>query len=317
MIEINRILCPIDFSDYSAHALTYATRMALWFGATLRVVHVMPVLPPSALSPLAETSRQLTERNLRTAIERARLPGVDIESALLESGDPAGKIIEYAETDDADVIVTGSHGRSGVQRVLLGSVVEALLHKSRRPVLAIPSHLDPARVGNHLAPREIVCAVDFATPSLAALAHALALAEETDAHLTLLHVIEMPPELAHHPEPSAIDVAAIRAEAEADCLNRLRKLVPEHARDYCTIETSVLEGGVSRQILRLAANRSADLIVLGVHGRNAIDVALFGSNSKDVIRQAHCPVLIVPAGRRRRSAPRAASYERTAASSRS
>jgi nucleotide-binding universal stress UspA family protein len=329
MIDINRILCPIDFSEFSAHALTYATRMAGWYGATLRVVHVMPVMPPSAVSPLAETSRQLTERNLRTAIERARLPGVEIESELLESGDPAAKIIECAEADNADVIVTGSHGRSGVRRMLLGSVVESLLHKSRRPVLAIPSHLDPVRLGNHLAPREIVCAVDFSTPSLTALAHALSLAEETDAHLTLLHVIEMPPELARAPElarmlaseggpePPAFDVAAIRAEAEADCLVRLRKLVPEHARDYCTIETSVLEGGVSHQILRLAANRSADLIVLGVHGRNAIDIAVFGSNSKDVIRSAHCPVLVVPAGRRRRSTPRAASYERTAAGSRS
>jgi nucleotide-binding universal stress UspA family protein len=149
----------------------------------------------------------------------------------------------------------------------------------------------------------IVCAVDFSEPSLAALASALSLAEEADARLTLLHVIEMPPELRRPPQPSdfTFNVELVRAEAEAAVLTRLQALIPESARDYCTIETAVLEGGVSRQLLRMAADRHADLIVLGVHGRNAFDLAFFGSNSKDVIRQAHCPVLVVPASRRRQA----------------
>jgi nucleotide-binding universal stress UspA family protein len=64
------------------------------------------------------------------------------------------------------------------------------------------------------------------------------------------------------------------------------------------VRTEVLEGSASRQILREAAAQDADLIVLGVHGRNAFDLAFFGSNSKDVIREAHCPVLVVPVSRR-------------------
>jgi nucleotide-binding universal stress UspA family protein len=167
--------------------------------------------------------------------------------------------------------------------------------------MAVPSHIDPVNLNHAIKLREVVCAVDFSVPSLAALAYALSLAEESDSQLTLLHVLETPPELAHPPAPPdyAINVDAVRAEAEADALNRLRKLVPEHARDYCTIETAVLEGGVSRQVLLLAANRHADLIVLGVHGRNALDLAVFGSNSKEVIRHAVCPVLIIPAGKQR------------------
>jgi nucleotide-binding universal stress UspA family protein len=127
---------------------------------------------------------------------------------------------------------------------------------------------------------------------------ALSVAEEADATLTLLHVIEVPPELRQPAHPPNYDVDRVRAQAEAECLTRLRALIPEHAREYCTIETTVLEGDAARQILDLADQQDADLIVLGVHGRSAFDLAFFGSNSKDVIRAAHCPVLIVPVARR-------------------
>lgn len=298
MIEINRVLCPIDFSNFSERALAYAMKISVWYGAKLEVLHVMPPLPPSTLSELAASSRELTARNLLAAVERARLPGADVDTLLVESADPPARILEHAETFDADLVVTGSHGRSGMQRALLGSVVEALLHRCARPVLAIPSHLESVPPAKDITFSRIVCAVDFAAASLNALAYALSLAEETDARLTLLHVISMPPELTHAPQPPDYDVAPIRAEAEAESLNRLRALIPEHATDYCTVETAVVEGGVSRQVLRTATDRHADLIVLGVHGRNAFDLAFFGSNSKDVIRQATCPVLIVPASRR-------------------
>jgi nucleotide-binding universal stress UspA family protein len=273
-------------------------RLGKWYGATLHVLHVMPPLPASDVSMLAASGRALTERNLRTLVERTRINGVAIETDIAESADAAARIIEGAESHDVDMIVTGSHGRTGMQRVVLGSVVEALLHKARRPVLTIPSHIDLKRIANATSIGRIVCAVDFSVPSLAGLAFAFALAEEADATLTLLHVIELPPELHHTPRPLDADIFRIRAEAEAECRARLQALIPERARDYCTVETDVLEGGAAREILRLAGAQDADLIVLGVHGRNAFDLAFFGSNSKDVIRQAHCPVLVVPESRR-------------------
>jgi len=301
VIELNRILCPIDFSVFSDHAVQYAMKMAHWYGAQLRVLHVMPPLPPSSTSALAATSRQLTVRNLKTAIERYRLPDVDVITELVESADPAARILEAAETFDVDLIVTGSHGRRGIERVLLGSVVESLLHRCGRPVLTIPSHIDPARLAADIVFKRIVCAIDFEKASIEAHAYAFSIAEEANGKLTLLHVIEMPPELQRAPEPPDYNVEPIRAEAQAGSLARLRSLIPEHAREYCTVQTEVLEGGAARQILREANAQQADLIVLGVHGRTAFDLAFFGSNSKDVIRQAHCPVLVVPAGRQRRS----------------
>ena len=256
-------------------------------------------MPTTDISALAVSCRDLTTQNMQAAIERQRLTGVDVTIELVESADPSARIIECADSFDVDLVVTGSHGRTGVERALLGSVVETLLHRCDRPVLAIPSHLDDRRAGGPIEFGRIVCAVDFGAASLNALAYAISIAEEFDARLTMLHVIDVPPELRNHPEPQDFNVDRIRAEAEAECLERLRALVPDGARDYCTIETAVIEGGVSRQLLRMSAAANADLIVLGVHGRNAFDLAFFGSTSKDVIRQARCPVLIVPAGGRR------------------
>jgi nucleotide-binding universal stress UspA family protein len=272
--------------------------MAAGHGAKLRVLHVMPPLP-SVTSPLTTASRELTERNLLLAVERCRLPNAAVEMKIVESAEAAARILEAADVFDADLIVTGSHGRAGIERVVLGSVVELLLHRCARPMLTIPSLVDRSHLREAATFSRIVCAVDFSQPSQAALAYALSLAEEAHGRLTLLHVIEMPPELRQPPQPSDFDfnVDRVRAEAEATVLNRLRALIPESARDYCSIDTAVLEGGVSRQLLRMAADRQADLIVLGVHGRNAFDLAFFGSNSKDVVRQAHCPVLVVPASR--------------------
>jgi nucleotide-binding universal stress UspA family protein len=132
---------------------------------------------------------------------------------------PAARILEFAGGTDVDLIVAGNRTQ-GVQRVLLGSTVEPLLHRSQRPVLVIPAGLNQTRLHHPVTFTHIICAVDFSTPSLAALAQALSIAEESDAHLTLLNVIEMPPELSNPPAPPDFDIYQVRAAAER--LTRLR-----------------------------------------------------------------------------------------------
>lgn len=298
MIEIKRILCPIDFSEYSARALEFAVRLAAWYSAVLHVVHVMPPLPPSTVSALGEEGRQLALKNLALAVNGCWRADVTIEQELSESSDAAGRILERAETLDTDLIVTGSHGRTGLKRVLLGSVVESLLHRSRPPVLVVPGHLATHLRARPVGFSRVLCAIDFSAASLSGLAYALSIAEEADAHLTLVKVIEKPPELEHSPLEPGFDIERFHAEAEAKQLTKLRALIPDTAGDYCSICTAVLESSASRELLRLALVQDIDLIVVGVHGRNALDLAMFGSNSKDVVVKAQCPVLVVPAGRR-------------------
>jgi nucleotide-binding universal stress UspA family protein len=278
--------------------------MAVWFDASVHVVHVMP---PSSVSPLSDAARRMTLKSLSHAVDRWWRPDVIIEQELIESAEPAARILERAETLEADLIVTGSHGRTGVSRVLLGSVVEALLHRSPTPVLIVASHLTTEHLERAATFDRIVCGVDFGGASLSGLAYALSIAEESNAKLTVLNVIERPPELQHPPTGHDYDVNVVRAEEQARRLAQLRALIPEDTRDYCTIETAVMEGDASRQLLRAAEHVDADLIVLGVHGRSGLGVALFGSNAKDIVMLAQCPVLVVPSGRRRHRSLKAAS----------
>jgi nucleotide-binding universal stress UspA family protein len=291
MIQLSRILCPIDFSEFSEHALAHAIKIAGWYGALLQVLHVLP--PSSTSIELTASRHEITARQLRDIVARHRQPDVVVETKIVDSADPPRCILECAETLDADLIVTGSHGHRGMQRVLLGSVVEALLHQAVRPILVVPVNLKSTPTSEATFSR-IVCPVDFGTASLNALAFARSLAEESDARLTLLHVIDTPPELSHAPQPLDRYVAPLRAAARATAQEQMQQLLPQHATDHGRVETAVVEGHVSRRVLEIAAERQADLIVMGVHGRHAFDLAIFGSNSMDVIQQATCPVLIVP-----------------------
>jgi nucleotide-binding universal stress UspA family protein len=121
---------------------------------------------------------------------------------------------------------------------------------------------------------------------------ALSLAETTKASLTLLHVVQWLPEeeLREHRH---FQVPEFRAYLERDALRQLNALVPDEARNWCAVREAVVFGKPWPQVLRRAADDAADLIVMGVHGRGAMDLMFFGSTTHHVVREAACPVLTV------------------------
>jgi nucleotide-binding universal stress UspA family protein len=123
----------------------------------------------------------------------------------------------------------------------------------------------------------------------------MSLAKEADAHLTVMHVIAIPPELVSPPTADDFDVDRVRAAATAEYLRKLRELIPEAARTYSTVDTVVADGSPGRQIVRIAGERGSDLIVMGARGRGAVDLLVFGSAAQHVVRYASCPVLVVHA----------------------
>jgi nucleotide-binding universal stress UspA family protein len=244
-------------------------------------------LPPIVLD---DAARDQLRADLRRLV--AADCGVAIDVIVREAPDPPAEILHQADALGADLLVVGSHGRTGFERLLLGSVTEKVLRKATCPVMVVPR----AATGADAAPgrfRRILCPVDFSDASVTALPLALSIAQESDATLTLMHVIEVPPELAEPMPPFDYDPYAVHAAAVAASLTRLREFVPASARTYCTLETLVREGSAYRQVLAVAAEGQSDLIVMGVHGRGALDLLLFGSNTARVTRGATCPVLVV------------------------
>jgi nucleotide-binding universal stress UspA family protein len=297
VIEISRILCPIDFSEYSRHALQHAFAIAGWYGSHLTVLFVSVNVPTMDLPPMPLSDKEREDFLSRMRSFAGSTPAeVQVNFVVREATDVRRAILEQADTLMADLLVIGSHGRSGFERFLLGSVTETVARKAPCPVMVVPAHANGDRRGLvHGGKPRMLCAVDFSDASLGALEFALSLAEESDADLTLLHSIEVPPELLEHiPVPPDFNVDQVHAAARAGSLQRLRDLVPEPARTYCHVETTVGEGAAYRRILQTAEEQRADLIVMGVHGRGGVELLLFGSNTARVIRAAHCPVLIVP-----------------------
>ena len=296
MISISHILCPIDYSEISHHALAQAAAIARWYEARLTVLYVFPNLPTmDAPLVLNEGDRERLMSQMREFA--SGVPStVALDFRVQEAGFVHEEIVKQIEATQADVLVLGTHGRSGFQRLFLGSVSEKVIRKVTCPTLIVPPRAPDADVDAPVQFHRILCPVDFSESSLDALTYAINFAEEADARLTLLHVIELPQALSEEPTAIDVDMPRIREEAVARARQRLNGLIPEQASTYCTPEVTVVEGRAYREILRQAMEGRSDLIVMGVHGRGALDLLVFGSTTHHVIRASTCPVLIIRRG---------------------
>jgi nucleotide-binding universal stress UspA family protein len=295
MVEIRRVLCPVDFSDTSRHAFDHAIAIARWYESQIVALHVIPreVLPPppslfaevEASSATAGTDRETVDALLRAWVELAHEEGLKTET-VVDEGSPAARIVANVSILQADLVVIGTHGLSGVDRFMLGSVAEKVLRRAPCPVLTVPPRVATSAKVPYT---RLLCPVDFSDSSSAALRFALSLAEEADAHLTVLHVLDWPSENDLLVE--RFDDVEFRKRVEEDARKRLEALVPDEARVWCKPATKVAYGKAYRQILEVAESDGIDLIVIGVHGRNPVDLTLFGSTTNHVVRRAPCPVL--------------------------
>lgn len=296
MIRISQILCPVDLSDASATAFAYASMLSRWYDAPVTAIQMIwvgvPTMSPAA-SPFVLTAAQVQDftHDLETFVTANTPPGSTRASVVLREGPMVQGILEEARTRGADLIVMGTHGRGGFEHLVLGSVTEKVLRKATIPVLTVPPAVTqvPAAAQPFTA---VLCAVDFSPASLRALRYAESLAAEGGKRLILLHVLDW---VADRPLPSGLgtEIVAAQRRQESAALQELRSTVSADVRAWCTCEELTAIGRPYEQILRVADEQHADLIVLGVHGRHAIERALFGSTTNQVVRRATCPVLTV------------------------
>lgn len=296
MTEFTEILCPIDFSDASRHAVDHAIAVAGWYGSRLTALHVLRrefVFEPPIL--LAErggvealpADRLAIQDRLSDWIKPARDKGLATDTRI-DEGVPADCILQYARFLPADLIVIGTHGRGAFERLVLGSVAETVLRRAQCPVLTVPPR---AATTSTLPFKRLLCPVDFSQPSLEALRVAVSLAEESDAELTLLHVVEWPDDETFLVE--TFESPDMRRQLETQTAERLDALLSAEARMFSRPSTKVVVGRAHDAIVATAADVAADLIVIGVHGRNQLDLTLFGSTTHQVVRRASCPVLTI------------------------
>jgi nucleotide-binding universal stress UspA family protein len=296
VVQFKRILCPIDLSDLSTRPLAYAAAMASSHDARLTVLHVVPSFEPMEVRAgglfdpvqlVYPMPREEVIERLRTALDTA---GVSAEGVALaaEAGDAAPTIVDQSVATKADLVVLGTHGRTGFNRLLLGSVTEKVLRQAPCPVLTVPPHAPPTGA----AIRHVLCAMDFSPGALQALGFALGVAQRAGASVTLLNAIEWLPE-EEPADPTTFNVVEYREHLKQAARDRLAALV-EKTRGQTTPTLLVVTGRAHREILHLAEARDVDLIVMGATGRGPV-LTPFGTTTQQVVRSAGCPVLTVRA----------------------
>jgi nucleotide-binding universal stress UspA family protein len=305
MINIQHVLCPVDFSEFSRHAFSRAVAVARGYGADITVLHVLPVpslvpaLPygPEGPGPFGfeAVDRERALAELPRFFATGHPIDVPVHYETIEASSVHKEILVQASKTSADLVVVGTHGRSGFDHLFLGSVAERTLRTSRVPVLVVPPHTRDVVPAPTEPFRSVLCAVDFSPDSARALEHAASLARHGAGRLTLLHVVEPIP-VGYDPMVGPpFDIAGYEFRLEESGRAQLRKLAPDRLTAGCEVETVLARGKAYKEILRVAAECQADVIVLGVHGRNAFDRLVFGSTTEHIIRRARCPVLAVPA----------------------
>lgn len=299
MRQITHVLCAVDFSEESRHALDHAVVLAKWYNAMLTGVFVYSPAP----SPLPDASgfafpgvvldeayRKTLETQLEAFLDAANARVVPV-SARVVQGMPADGILESARATGTDLIVLGTHGFGGFQHLILGSVAELVLRRAACPVLTVPPR---AQKTSNLPFKRILCPVDFGDSSKAALELAASIASESDADLTIMHVLEPGADadpLTYRP----ITVPEYHQARREEACAQLKALVDDDMREWCRPSTHIARGKPYREILGTATEDASDLIVMCVHGRNPVDLALFGSTTNHVVRAATCPVMTLRA----------------------
>jgi nucleotide-binding universal stress UspA family protein len=285
-MDTKKILCPVDFSDSSRGALELALRLAREARGSVTLAHVVQTIyvtspdPGFGLAPVYTAMFEGADQALAALkAEAARLaPTVPVE-VVRELGTPWDHLTGLARRGKFDLVVMGTHGRTGLAHVLVGSVAERVVRHAPCPVLVTRAPVaEPFR--------SILCPVDFSEPSRLALRGAAELAGKEGASLTILHVYARRP-------------ASSDKELEAE-VARIRPVIGEWEIDARvwgapSVEVAWEEGTPWQAIVRRAAAGTHDLIAVGTHGRTGIQHVLLGSVAERVIRHAPCSVLAVRA----------------------
>lgn len=278
-ISLKNILYATDFSRYSDVALPFALSIARKYGSRIFAVHIISLLPFPSSSPTQALQALAAQavREARETMERVQARCKEIpHEALIRRGEIWAELAKIVKEKEIDIVVCGTHGRTGVNKILLGSVAENIYRHAPCPVLTVGPNVagEPESLGDI---HTILYPTDFTSESLAAAPYAVSLARENQARLYLLNVTETP----------------VSAAVEEEMAKRLRDLVPTDAGLSCAPKAFVDFGDPAHKITELAEELMVDLIVLGPRKSPIFPGSshLPAATAQYVVSRAICPVL--------------------------
>lgn len=294
-VLINRILVATDFSTCARRAMEYGLCVARTWHAHVDVLYVLEVLRALEFDgpfadPMLEMRRKEAARLLEDQATRVKQEGLDVDWHLRE-GIPSEQIEQAAIDQRTDLVVVGTHGRTGLDHIMLGSTAERVIKQAPCPVLTVRVAPIHGEKDVDVTPciRHLLVPVDFSSPSLDALEYAIQVVDRFGARLTVVHVLE----------PIYYDLELGLGRVEQEVQKRTHweaqlESLAQVVRDRGLAAGSVVLGGIpSESIVTYARGQGCDLIVMGTHGRRGLTRLRYGSVAESVLRQAPCPVLTV------------------------
>lgn len=284
-ISLSNILVTTDFSPVSKVALPYATALAGQYGAKITVAHALGPEPllgvPVDPLPVDADPAWLEAEGKLAEFAFGSFPRTRPASLLLKRGEVWDVISEIIQKNEIDLVVTGTHGRQGLRKLVLGSEAEKIYRRASCPVLTIGPQVPPLDRAKWDI-KTILFPTDGSETSLKALPYALSLAEENQANLIFLQLMPMAPTEYRESDASSV-------------LESLRVLVPAEAEDWCRPEFVAGFELPAEGILGLAKEREVDLIVMGVRKSTSTVLSehMPWPVASQVVAQARCPVLTV------------------------
>jgi nucleotide-binding universal stress UspA family protein len=284
-VSLKSILVATDFSSVSEIAASYAKALALNFRSSVEIIHVFAPSPVASyvdgILGMPNSEKQLHSIESMDKLQQDFAgSGIDVRTALPEGHPAHHTLLKFANLHETDLIVAGTHSKSGLERLVLGSTAEELIRNAVCPVLTVGPHARRPQDGP-LVFRTIVYATDFSVQASKAAVYALSFAQDSGAHLYFCHI-------------AGADVTPAQREALDTTFNTaLNKMIPESVYEWCSPQTVVRHGDPAAAILELAETVNADLIVLGARNASFWLTHVEHGLTPDLLAQAKCPVMTV------------------------
>ncbi len=288
---LRTILLPIDFSEPSARAARYAAAIAYHTNSLIRAITIVQTgSNQSNRNQLLNEFVQEAINIVSNVLNRTPTREILCECFSITDDSISHAILESAAEEDVDLIIMGTHGRSGISAFLLGSVTESMIHELRKPLLAVGRGNDPL-LAEARVPQNILVALDFTETSLAGLQQAVELAEMWHSKLFLLHSVEMSLLVPFTPL-NTDPIMAVESESMEQAKSKISDMADQYIPKSLPFEIIVTEGEPTHQILEVVDEFNIDLVVVGPHRHKKLELWILGSTTERLLHKSRVPVWI-------------------------